>query len=117
MKKVVLCFSFMVVLVCGTGLAGDQDFTLVNQTGLSIVELYVSPSDTDNWEEDVLGVDILEDEQRCRVTFHRDEDSCMWDLMIVDEDEDEVVWNGVNLCEVSSVTLFWEDGRAWAEVR
>lgn len=117
MKRTVLYLAFAFAMLCGTALAGDQDFTLVNRTGLSIIELYVSPSDTDSWEEDVLGVDVLGEGERCNVSFHRDEDSCIWDLMIVDEDEDEIHWTGLDLCEVSVVTLFWEDGRAWAEVR
>ena len=36
---------------------GTQDFVLVNRTSVEIHELYISSADTDDWEEDVLGVD------------------------------------------------------------
>lgn len=36
------------------------DFTLHNNTGYQIEEVYVSPTDTDDWEEDVLGEEVLE---------------------------------------------------------
>src|SRR6185436_11050352 len=39
--------------------AADQDFTLVNDTGVVIDKLYVSPHDSDDWEEDILGKDTL----------------------------------------------------------
>ena len=38
---------------------GKQNFTLVNQTGYDISEVYVSPANSSDWEEDVLGEDIL----------------------------------------------------------
>jgi hypothetical protein len=33
---------------------GKQDFSLVNQTGYDISEVYVSPANSSDWEEDVL---------------------------------------------------------------
>lgn len=33
-----------------------QDFTLINETGYALGEIYVAPSRSDNWEEDILGV-------------------------------------------------------------
>src|SRR3546814_5026118 len=40
---------------------GKQDFTLINKTGYALSELYVSPNDEEDWQEDVLGKDILDD--------------------------------------------------------
>ncbi len=95
---------------------GAQDFTLVNKTGVTIEELYISPTTTDEWDEDVLGVDTLPDGEEVEINFDRKETACKWDIKIKDSDGDEVEWFGVNLCKISKVTLYWKDGKAWASV-
>ena len=91
-------------------LAGTQDFTLVNDTGLSIVHLYISPASTQDWEEDVLGVDVLEDGESADIEFSPEAQAEVWDMMIVDTDGDKVVWKGLKLNEISQVTLHYEKG-------
>ncbi len=90
--------------------AGTQDFTLVNDTGLSIVHLYISPASTQDWEEDVLGVDVLEDGESADIEFSPEAQAEVWDMMIVDTDGDKVVWKGLKLNEISQVTLHYEKG-------
>jgi hypothetical protein len=52
------------------------DFTLLNRTGVTIMELYVSPDDVDDWEEDVLGRDVLKHNASVDITFSRSEKTC-----------------------------------------
>ena len=96
---------------------GKQDFTLVNKTGLEIHELYVSPANDDEWGEDVLGRDILENNQSVDITFARKEKSCVWDLKIVDEDKDDVVWEDINLCKAEEITLKYEGKKPTAIIK
>lgn len=105
------------MLVTGPALAGDQDFTLNNETGVDIYELYVSPASTDAWEEDVLGVDVLMDGDSVDIEFDRAEDADYWDLMVVDGEGSNVQWYRLKLTEISEITLRLEDGEAVAEVR
>lgn len=100
----------LALLAPATALAGAQDFTLVNRTGLRIVKLYISTSETDEWEEDVLGVDVLEDGASVDIHFSAKEQAKHWDLKIVDSDGDEVVWTNLNLLEISKVTLHYQKG-------
>ena len=100
----------LALLAPATALAGAQDFTLVNRTGLRIVELYISTSETDEWEEDVLGVDVLEDGASVNIHFSAKEQAKHWDLKIVDSDGDEVVWTNLNLLEISKGTLHYQKG-------
>jgi hypothetical protein len=101
-------------LLCGLALvaaaawAGNQDFTLVNRTGLTISELYVSSADVDEWEEDILGVDVLPDGESVDIHFAPKERAKVWDLMIVDEDGDQVVWQGLRLDKIRKVTLRYD---------
>ncbi len=88
-------------------IAGDQDFTLKNKTGYEISEVYVSPSKSAEWEEDVLGRDVLGDGESVDITFSRKTKSCNWDMKVVYTDKTEAIWDSFNLCEVSKIKIFY----------
>jgi len=94
-----------------------QDFTLVNSTGVEINALYVSPHDADDWEEDILGRDTLPAGQTVNIKFNRDEKAAMWDLRVEDKEGNAIVWENLNLLEISKLTLHYEDGKATAEAQ
>jgi hypothetical protein len=48
--------------------AGDQDFTLVNKTGVEIHSLHVAPHSSDEWGEDILGKDTLANGDSLEIT-------------------------------------------------
>ncbi len=88
--------------------AGQQDFTLINSTGYTLNEVYVSPSKINDWEEDVLGVDILKDGNRTSITFSRDTDACLWDLKVVYDDGETAEWDAINLCNISVANISYD---------
>jgi hypothetical protein len=98
-------------------LQGRQDFTLVNKTGVEIHELYVSPHSAETWEEDVLGTDTLPSGQSVEIKFSRKEKAKLWDLKVVDGEGNSIEWERLNLLEISEVTLFYKNGKAWAETK
>lgn len=111
---------FAAVVVCallfsGIAWAGIQDFELVNDTGVDIYELYVSSVKANSWEEDVLGVDVLEDGDSVEINFSGHE-GCKWDLMVKDSDGNSLTWENLNLCDISVVTLHWNGSKAWADL-
>jgi hypothetical protein len=93
------------------------DFTLVNKSTYTVVELYVSPTTEDEWGEDVLGRDVLGDDEKVDIQFSRSETTCSWDLKIVDDEGDEVTWTKLNLCEANEITLMYEDGKPTAIIK
>jgi hypothetical protein len=95
--------------------AGKQDFDLVNATGYVISEVYVAPSSSNEWEEDVMGRDVLGVGETVTIEFAPRQKACNYDIKVVWDDGDEAFWQGFDLCTVSEVTLHWDDGRAWAE--
>lgn len=97
--------------------AGDQDFTLVNQTGIEIHKLYVAPHSSDDWEEDILGKDTLADGDSLDITFGRHETKGHWDLRIEDSKGNSMTWENLDLRVISEVTLHYKDGKAWADVK
>lgn len=94
----------------------DQDFMLVNKTGVIIDKLYVSPSDKDDWQEDILGQDTLADGASVEIKFSPKEKSAKWDLKVEDSKGNSIEWTDLNLTEISKVTLHYKDGKGTAEV-
>lgn len=95
-------------------LAGDQDFWVVNQTGFTIDEIQVTPHNSKDWGDDILGKDTLEDGQKVEIVFRRKEKAPLWDLRVEDEDGKEYIWYDLNLLEISEVTLYYKKGKATA---
>lgn len=89
--------------------AGQQDFILVNDTGYTIEQVYVSPSRASSWQEDVLGDNVLAEGGRVTIRFDREEDTCLWDLKAVYADGDTAEWQAFNLCEVSVVAIRYDE--------
>lgn len=95
----------------------NLDFTLVNKTGLTIDEVYLSPTSDDEWGEDVMGRDVLKNGERVDIKFSSEETECNWDLKIVDEDEDSVEWQKLNLCTANEITLMYEGKKPTAIIK
>jgi hypothetical protein len=112
-----LCLSTLLLLAnTNTTRAGDQDFTLVNSTGVEIHALYVSPADKNEWGSDILGKDTLADGQSAEITFSPKEEAAKWDLRVEDSKGNSIEWNDLDLTEISQVTLNYDDGKATADV-
>ena len=91
MKKIICgIIAITVVVLC---LAAENSVTIVNNTGYTILFMYVSHSSSGKWEEDVLEDDILENGKTLRVSLPR---GGKWDIKLIDEDGDTYTKYGVN---------------------
>lgn len=88
-----------------TAAAGQQDFTIINKTGHTVVNFQVSPTNDNNWGPDILGRDVLNNGESAKISFSRDAEECMWDLKATYDDDDTTEMKNQNLCEISDVTL------------
>ncbi len=87
-------------------LADNRNFTLVNSTGTSLVNLFVSPTDTVDWGVDILGKDTLGPDETWDITFGRFEaGKCMYDVKVITKDGAEGKLIGIDLCTVTTVTF------------
>jgi len=87
----------------------NLDFKLVNATGYDIQSVYMSPSDTDSWGDNILS-DILYDTYSVNIQFSPDAESVEWDLRadwVMEEGakQEYVYWNGLRLDEINKLTL------------
>jgi hypothetical protein len=109
MLKAVFATGFAALLaVAAPAVADDakQDFRLVNKTGYELKALYVSPSKSDDWEDDVLGQDTLADGEAVNVHFSPKTHTCKWDLKVTYSDDDSsAVWHNIDLCTVEKITI------------
>ena len=122
LKPAIVASCLAVVALASITLQATQqrrnlDFTLVNKTGLTIMEVYLSPTNDDEWGEDVMGKDVLANGEKVEITFSSGETSCNWDLKIVDEDKDDVEWTKLNLCTANEITLMYEGKKPTAIIK
>lgn len=109
MKKIV--FALLLVTYAGLAIASDQDFTIMNKTGMEIAKLYISPSAMEDWGGDVLSVDTLATGDECDILVSRNESAEVWDLLIIAPDGTLVKWPGLRLNDFSRITLSVEKGQ------
>jgi hypothetical protein len=95
---------------------GDQDFKLDNKTGVEIHAVFVSAHDENEWGNDILGRDTLPDGGTVDIKFSPKEKAQFWDIRVEDADGNFIVWEKLNLLEISTVRLNYKDGKATAFV-
>ncbi|HRE40942.1 MAG TPA: hypothetical protein PLG90_06380 [Ignavibacteria bacterium] len=85
---------------------GRQDFSITNKTGMTLIDVFISPNESNDWGEDVIPTDMIADGETFNFTFTDvSPDKCMWDIKFNAEDGVEYFMKGVNLCEISTITL------------
>jgi len=91
--------------VSATASAEDLVFDLKNHSSFDVTEFYASPTGVDDWEDDVLGQDVLAAGDDVEITIGDGRTQCRYDLKFVFDDGDEVERKKVDLCETGSYTL------------
>lgn len=121
MREIFVNFSGLFLLLVMFGFStitasaqGQQDFTLVNKTGVEIYALYVTPHNAEDWGDDILGVDTLAVNGSLDITFSRKEKAKYWDLRVEDEEGNFIEWENLNLLQIDTLTLFYKNGKATA---
>ncbi|MBC3805050.1 hypothetical protein GH808_11470 [Acetobacterium fimetarium] len=95
----------------------SQDFTVVNDTGIEVYSLYVSPTGEDSWGDDILTTDTLPSGSSTDIVFDSEVNDQYWDLMIADSAGTTVEWSKIDLFSVSEITLKIENGTPTASFK
>jgi hypothetical protein len=95
------------VLAASTASAEDLEFTLTNATSGTIVYFHTSPVGVDEWEEDVLGDQVLGPGESGTVTIADGRDVCEYDMRFEFAEEDglETLEDTADLCALGSYTV------------
>ncbi len=117
MKTFAALAALGMALFATPALASDEILTILNQTGYTISEIYISPTKANNWEEDVLAEDVLPTDHRTRVDMSNSADTCKWDVRVVYDDGEDAYWQNLDFCEISLIALHYNDktGDTWAD--
>ena len=78
--------------------SGERHVVLTNNTRERIIEIYVSDDHTDNWQEDLLGLEFLLPGSSVSVNIDDRNDNCRIDVKTVLSNGSSLVYRGVNAC-------------------
>jgi len=113
--------AFFILMTVGLGVSARQnktlDFKLVNKTGVDIYKIFISQADDDEWGDDVLDIDVLEDGDEVELEFDVTEKAKHWDLKVEDEEETAIVWKRLDLSKINVLTLKIVGGKPIAEIK
>ena len=84
--------------------AQELAFTLDNQSSGDINELYVSTLDSNSWEEDILGQDVLAAGEQATITLSNTDGRCEFDVRLVYDDGSITDERKINLCDLEDST-------------
>jgi hypothetical protein len=85
--------------------AADRRVVIVNNTGVPMTNFYASASETNDWEEDILGRDILDDGEEVRVNIDDGSGECMFDFKGVFKGGQSVVKKKIDVCHIGKFTF------------
>ena len=97
----------LVATTVSSALADNRDFTFVNAAtdGTVVAKLFVSASDTAEWEEDTLGKDVLNPGDQWQITFSKyDAGKCLYDIKVVTVTGAEAFLYKADLCTLTTIT-------------
>jgi hypothetical protein len=92
----------LVACLAAPAAALDRWVVIINETSFDIVEFYGSNTGTNDWEEDILGSDILPAGSSVRINFDDGTGYCVFDFRAVFDDGDVLVRRGINVCEIGT---------------
>lgn len=82
--------------------AADRVVEIINETGQTMVEFYASVTSSNDWEEDILGDDTLDDGDSVDINIDDGSGKCSYDFKAIFESGAEAVKRGVNVCQIST---------------
>lgn len=85
--------------------AAQQNFRVYNETGRTMVGLWVSEADSDYWGNNILSR-ALPDDYNTAVVFPNGSSDCLFDIAAKFSDGSTAEDYGVNLCQVAYYTFY-----------
>ena len=79
----------------------DRRVRIINATGVTMTHFYASNSGQDDWQEDILGEDVLRSGASVRINIDDGTGACLYDFKARFSDGDELVRNRINVCEIT----------------
>ena len=89
-------------LTNSSAMAMERKVQINNQTSYTIVEFYASNTGTADWQEDILGSDVLASGGSVMINIDDGSGYCKYDFLAVFDDGDQLVSADNNVCELDN---------------
>jgi hypothetical protein len=106
MKRIGLVAAGLLFCVSASASKFDSDVTIVNESAWSIVNLYMSAVDENEWGPDQLGEQVVNTGESFKL---RGVPCDSYDVKLIDEDGDECVVGGVDVCADDATWTITDD--------
>ncbi len=109
--KTKLIFLFAIIAVISllsvnNSSAQALTFDVTNNTGVTLVDVFVTPAETGNWGNDILPGSLFENGMSITVTIPADYGStCMFDMKITDAVGGSVTFSGIDACKLVKLQI------------
>lgn len=81
-------------------------YDVVNNTGFTLVDVFVSPAETDHWGKDILPNDLFENGSTIKVTIPPDYGTtCMFDMKITDAEGGHITFTNIDICKLVKLKI------------
>tara|TARA_R110000782_G_scaffold107080_1_gene195468 strand:+ start:1343 stop:1747 length:405 start_codon:yes stop_codon:yes gene_type:complete len=79
----------------------DRRVLIINATGVTMTHFYASNSGENDWQEDILGQDVLRNGASVKVNIDDGSGACIYDFKARFADDDELERYRINVCQIS----------------
>ncbi|MBX7241394.1 MAG: hypothetical protein K1X92_06565 [Bacteroidia bacterium] len=105
-----IAFLFSLMFLSTNVNAQELYFYVVNNTGLTLNAVHVSPAESEKWHDDTLPT-LFEDGMEIKVTVPAEfGESCMFDMQITDLSGHGVIFPNFDACKLLRITLLDDQG-------
>jgi len=81
-------------------------YDVVNNTGVTLVDVYVTPHETEHWGNDILPNHVFENGMTITVTIPEDYGTtCLFDMKITDAVGGHVTFTGIDACKLVKLQI------------
>ena len=117
MKRLIVALALVASLgMAGHALAMDKKINIFNGAQYDIYTLYLSPTNANDWEENLLKQETLPNGDKVDVEVSRTEKAEAWDVKVTNKAGETMTWIGVPLNKAGQITLL-PDGKYEARYR
>lgn len=108
-KKLLFLFAITAIIsIISVKNSSAQALTyeVVNNTGVTLVDVFVTPAETNHWGDDILPNSVFENGATITVTIPADYgETCMFDMMITDSAGGSITFTGIDACKLVTLQI------------
>lgn len=101
--KIVLTLA-AIGLFASPAAAEDVSLKIVNSSSQAVSQFFTSPTEVNEWEEDVFGEDVLPAGHEVDVVVADGREQCVYDIKFIMQDGQELI-DTINLCNSPTYEL------------